>query len=118
MAKRLLIVLVALAFVASLSSVAGAAKDSSLMGWVTDTHCGAKGDTPKHADCARKCVKEMGAKWALYTPSDKRVYTLEGASDKLNALAGQYVKVTGTVDGDTIKVQSVTQTPEPKAPTK
>ena len=118
MTKRLLIVLVALAFVASLSSVAGAAKDSSLMGWVTDTHCGAKGDTPKHADCARKCVKEMGAKWALYTPSDKKVYSLEGDAAKFSSLAGQYVKVTGSVDGENIKVQSIAQTPEPKAPAK
>lgn len=118
MAKRLLIVLVALAFVANLSWAAGAAKDSSWVGWVTDTHCGAKGDNTKHAACATKCVKEMGAKWALYTPSDKKVYTLEGDSEKVAALAGQYVKVSGTADGDTIKVQTIAQTPEPKAPAK
>ena len=114
MTKRLLIVAVALVLVGSLSLAASQAKDASWTGWVTDSHCGAKGDNAKHASCAAKCVKEMGAKWALYTPSDKKVYTLEGAADKVASHAGQHVKVSGTVAGDTITVKSIEMTGEEK----
>ena len=114
MTKRLLIVVIALVFVASLSVTAGQGKDASWTGWVTDSHCGAKGENPKHASCATKCVKEMGAKWALYTPSDKKVYTLDGAADKVAEHAGHHVKVSGTVAGDIITVKSIEMTGEQK----
>ena len=117
MAKRLLIVVIALAFVANLTWAAGAAKDSSWVGWVTDTHCGAKGANAKHADCAKKCVESQGAKYALYTPADKKVYVLD-PQDKAAEHAGHHVKVTGTVEGETIKVKSIEMTGEQKGETK
>lgn len=112
MGKRFLICAVAVLFVAGLG-LAGDKKDSSWTGWVTDTHCGAKGDNAKHANCATKCVKEMGAKYALYTPANKKVYVLE-PQDKVAGHAGHHVKITGTVDGDMIKVTSIEMTGEQK----
>jgi hypothetical protein len=79
--------------------------ESSWTGWVTDTQCGAKGTKASHADCAAKCVKEKGAKWALYNTTDKKGYTLD-PQDGAAEHAAHHVKVKGTLDGDTIHVTS------------
>lgn len=114
MTKRLLICSLALVLVAGITLASPKGKDGSWTGWVTDTMCGAKGAAAKHADCANKCVKEHGAKYALYNPADKKVYTLD-SQEKLAEHAGHFVKVTGSVDADTIKVKSIEMAPEPKA---
>ena len=54
------------------------AEDGTWTGWVTETHCGAAGAKAAHADCAVKCVKEKGAHWALYNPTDKSIFVLSG----------------------------------------
>ena len=80
-------------------------------GKVSDAMCGAKhnegGIAP--ADCVRVCVKK-GAKYALVV-GDK-VYSLDtsdkAALDQLDKLAWEQAKVTGTANGDTISVKSVT----------
>ena len=80
-------------------------------GKVSDAMCGAKhmeaGIAP--ADCVRVCVQK-GAKYALV--AGDKVYTLDtsdkAALDELNKLAWEQAKVTGTVNGDTISVKSVT----------
>ena len=83
------------------------AQQQSLTGVVTDSMCGAahmaKDKTP--AECTQMCVKD-GMKYAL--AADKKLYTLEGHEAALATLAGQKVKVTGTVNGDTLTVTSVT----------
>jgi len=118
MGKRLLVSVMVLLFAASLTLAGGKEKkDGSWVGWVTDTHCGAKGANAKHADCAKKCVESQGAKYALYTPADKKVYVLE-PQDKAAEHAGHHVKVTGSVDGETIQVKSIEMTGEQKGETK
>jgi hypothetical protein len=73
--------------------------------------CGAKHTEGNLApeDCVRACVQK-GANYALVV-GDK-VYTLEtkdqASLDTLNKLAWAQVKITGTVNGDTISVKSVT----------
>ncbi len=87
-----------------------AASTQTLTGQISDSMCGAqhkeKGISP--ADCVRACVKQ-GAHYALVV-GDK-VYTLDTSDDstvsKLNTLAWEKAKVTGTVNGDTITVKSV-----------
>lgn len=117
MGKRLLVCTVAVLLVAGVSlageKAATKGKEGSWIGWVTDTHCGAKGGKEGHTDCATKCVKGMGAKYALYNPADGKVYTLE-PQDKVAAHAGHHVKVKGTVEGDTLKVASIEMTGEQK----
>jgi len=85
-------------------------QDGSWNGWVTDTNCGAKGASASHAECAAKCVKEKGAKWALYTPGDKGVWEL---SDQAGAakMAGKEVTVKGKMDAakKMITVSSMTE---------
>jgi hypothetical protein len=112
MTKRLLVASLALVLFAGISLALP--KDDSWTGWVTDTMCGAKGASAKHADCAKKCVDGGHGKYALYNPADKKVYVLD-PQEKMAEHAGQFVKVTGTVEGDTIKVKAIEEVPEPKA---
>ena len=114
MGKRIAILLVVALVAAGLSLAAPEkAKETAYTGWVTDTHCGAKGAKEGHADCANKCVKDQGAKYALVTPSDGKVYVLDPQA-KGAEHAGHHVKVTGTVEGDTLKVTKIETTGEQK----
>jgi hypothetical protein len=79
-------------------------------GRVSDAMCGAKHSEGNiaPADCVRACVQK-GANYALVV-GDK-VYTLDtkdqAVSAELNKLAWAQAKVTGTTNGDTISVKSV-----------
>jgi hypothetical protein len=114
--KRLLICAVALAFALSLSVAAnqGKGKEGTVTGWISDSHCASKGaPKPDHGGCATSCVKNQNAKYVLYSPSDKKVYSLD-AQDKAGEHSGHHVKVTGTVEGDAIKVKAIEMTGEQK----
>lgn len=103
MTKKLMILAVTiLAF--GLLAVSAADK-STLTGVVSDSHCGAKhaAASDDAATCVGKCVAG-GASYVLV--SDAKVYQLD-AQDKFKDFAGKSVKVTGTVDGDKIAVESV-----------
>jgi type 1 fimbria pilin len=111
--KMLQVWFATVALMAALSILpAVAAGTQTFTGKVSDAMCGAKhseGIDP--ATCVRACVKK-GAKYALVV-GDK-VYTLDtsnqGELDKLNQLAWEQAKVTGTANGDTIEVKSVSAT--------
>jgi len=98
---------------AGLAIVPGVAAGSpqAFTGEVSDAMCGAKHSEGNlaPADCVRACVQK-GANYALVV-GDK-VYTLDtkdqAVSAELNKLAWQQAKVTGTANGDTISVKSVT----------
>ena len=68
-----------------------------ITGWVTDTDCGGKGAVEGHADCAKKCVKEKGAKWALYDPETKTVWVIADQA-KASEMVGKEVVCKGVVD--------------------
>jgi hypothetical protein len=97
---------------AGTTAIAGDKKDGgakTMTGVVSDAMCGAQHMMAgSAAECTRACVSK-GSKYALVV-GDK-VYTLEtsdkAALDQLNKLAGQNAKVTGAVEGQTIKVSSV-----------
>jgi hypothetical protein len=107
--QRLGTVAAAVLFAASLfcmTAMAGGTAQT-FNGQVSDSMCGAKHMGPP-AECTRACVAK-GSKYALVV-GDK-VYTLDtsekAALDTLNKLAGEKAKVTGTLNGDTIEVASV-----------
>ncbi len=81
------------------------AADSSLTGWIADSKCGAKAAHEGARDCTLKCVKE-GAKYVFVNDEDKKVYVID-AQDKVADHAGHHVKVSGTVEGDTLKLSSI-----------
>jgi hypothetical protein len=91
-----------------LAGVPGSAQ--TFTGKVSDAMCGAKhSEGVDPATCVRACVQK-GTKYALVV-GDK-VYTLDTSDqatlDKLNTLAWERANVTGTADGNTISVKSVT----------
>ena len=88
----------------------GAGKAQTFNGQVSDAMCGAKHEMEgSAAQCTRACVQH-GSKYALIV-GDK-VYSLDGADkqalEQLDKLAGEKASVTGTADGSTIQVASVT----------
>jgi hypothetical protein len=116
--KRMFLCAVALAFVAGicLTAMSTTADEGSWTGYVTDSLCAKGGDMAKmkDSDCATMCVKDHGGKWVLYSPTAKKAFTLEPA-DKVAEHAGHYVTIKGNLDGDNIKVSSVTMIKEPGA---
>jgi Protein of unknown function (DUF5818) len=108
MLKRMMLCTAALAFAGSLT-VAGQdmGKSGTWSGVITDDMCGAKDASPAKAECTKTCVKDHGAKYALYDPADKKVYILD-PQDKAAGHEGHTVTVKGTLDGDTIHVESLT----------
>jgi hypothetical protein len=76
-------------------------------GLITDTRCGAKhsaaiGKTA--ANCARVCV-HGGAQFALV--DGEAIYPLDGDLVALKRVAGQRVRIVGTLSGNKISVASV-----------
>lgn len=79
-------------------------------GIVTDKMCGADHtmmNVKPDAKCVRECVK-AGSQWALVEGAN--VYVLSNAK-AADALAGQKVKVTGTLDTKTNTIQVDTIVP-------
>ena len=72
-------------------------------GYISDENCGAKAKDDSHAACAIKCVKG-GAAPVLVV--GKKVYKISDAS-KVMDFVGKKVKVTGTVEGDTVTIEKV-----------
>jgi hypothetical protein len=89
--------------VASLAGAAGA--KGTWTGWVTDEHCGAKGASADHKECAEKCLKN-GGKLVFYNVEDKKIYALDN-QDLAKQHLGHEVKVTGEAEGKSIKVASI-----------
>ncbi|MGA8202286.1 MAG: hypothetical protein WB814_19615 [Candidatus Sulfotelmatobacter sp.] len=76
-------------------------------GIVTDTHCGAKHSAAvglSAADCTRTCV-HSGESFALV--DGEKTYRLKGGEAALKRVAGERVKLTGTLTDNTISVGSV-----------
>lgn len=102
--KRFVSRILAATLAIGLSSFAFAADLSSWTGTVTDSKCAEKGASASHADCAVKCVKEKGAKWALYSPATKETYVLAGKEDP-SKFAGKEVTVKGSLNKDTKTIE-------------
>ena len=76
-------------------------------GYIADASCAGKkpdhGAADDHAACAARCIK--GGAPAVFV-SEGKVYKISN-QDKVVAHAGKKVTVSGTMDGDTIKVDEV-----------
>jgi hypothetical protein len=115
--KKLALVALSVVAVASICVARGRtsapAKAGNWDGWVSDEKCGAKGADPSHASCAVKCVAG-GSAIVFVAGKDKTIYKVDN-QDSLKDLVGQYVSVTGTLNGDTIHVDKATKLKQPKA---
>jgi hypothetical protein len=83
------------------------AKTQTWSGVITNDMCGAKDASSAKAECTKTCVKEHGAKYALYNAASNKIYILDPQSEA-EGHEGHTVLVKGTLDGDTIHVQSLT----------
>lgn len=80
---------------------------SSFSGLITDSYCGARHQrhsnlTPE--DCARSCIRN-GATYVLVNGQHR--YNLSGNEEALSKLLGTRATITGTLQGETISVNSV-----------
>jgi hypothetical protein len=79
----------------------------SYEGMITDTRCGAKHSAAiglAAADCTRSCV-HGGEQFALV--DGENVYLLDGEMAALKKMAGQRVRIAGTLNGNRISVSAV-----------
>jgi hypothetical protein len=83
-----------------LSTIA-ADKTMTWTGWISDSHCGAKGMSADHKACAETCVKTKGASWVFVSAKTKKVIAIsnQDAVDP-DAALGHEVKLTGTLAAD------------------
>ena len=90
-------------------SFAGSAKAATkaFIGNISDSMCGLKHMMPgkNDKDCTLECVK-AGSKYVLADVANGKVYQLNDQK-KPEEFAGQKVKVTGTLKGDTISVTAI-----------
>lgn len=105
MHKKLLAILASTVVSAGMLVAQGS---TTIHGFVSESHCGADHATPsvEATKCINKCMKQ-GAKAVVV--SDGKVYNLKGDVDDVTKLAGDNVTVKGTIDGDTLTVESVTK---------
>ena len=92
-------------FLTSLFSVAALADDWT--GFISDSKCahsGANGE--KDAACSKSCIKRGGD--PVFVTGDGKVLKFDADSKtKAVAHAGESVKVTGSLSGDTISASSI-----------
>ena len=74
-------------------------------GFISDAHCGAKGNNEGHSDCAKKCVKEGYA--PVFVVGDK-VYTISDVK-KASKYVGDKVTITGTITGESIDIEKISK---------
>jgi len=99
--KKVVIVLGLILFVSG--SVSVAAEKGKWTGWLSDAKCAANGAKASHKGCSIKCVESGQA--IVFVAEDKKVYKLQGA-DKVKSMVGVRVSLSGSMDGDTITVDS------------
>jgi hypothetical protein len=86
------------------SALALMAAAADFSGYIIDQNCSSKSDMKGNEACARKCIK--GGSPAVLLSNDDKVYKLDDQT-KASEHAGHKVKVSGTLNGDTIKVDSI-----------
>jgi len=85
----------------SLSAFAG-----EWTGYIADSKCKHVDGTQAHIDCTAKCIK--GGADVVFVTADNKVLKIDKASmDKVTPHYGHKVTVTGKVDGDTLKVDTI-----------
>jgi predicted transcriptional regulator len=73
-------------------------------GYIVDQNCASKKEMLGNVACAKSCIAR-GAKAVLAT-EDGTIYKIAD-QDKVKAEAGKKVTITGTMEGDSIKIDSI-----------
>jgi hypothetical protein len=113
--RKFAICLTAVLFLIALVSGSSAEEkkgaETTVTGYITDSHCKDHGALAGHRDCALKCAKEKGAKLGIWDAEKSRFLALDD-QEKAEEFAGEQVTVKGVVDESTgtIKVASIAKT--------
>ena len=118
--KKLVGLIAALGVFVWVSAAAPKAADETWTGKISDSNCKDKHQAGEHdgkkttdAECTEMCVKK-GAKY-VFVASDGKVYQLANQHSKTIAShAGQEVKMTGELKGDTITAKKIISPVQPK----
>ena len=94
-----------LSLVLFLAIAAYATDKGTWTGYISDSHCGVKGNNDGHSDCAKKCIKEGYA--PVFVVGDK-VYTISDPK-KVAKFIGKKVTITGTITDDAIAIEKITK---------
>lgn len=92
---------------AAATQEAGKPRERVFAGLVTDDHCGARHDMDSGlnpGECTKMCVR-TGSKYVLVVGSKR--YALAGSENQLEGQAGQRANIVGALEGNTIKVSSI-----------
>jgi hypothetical protein len=91
-------------FAATLGSFAAMADD--LTGYISDSHCGAKHHEVSDANtkCVTSCLKGGDA---VLVVGDKVMKIDADSQAKAKGFAGQNVKLTASMNGDVVKIESI-----------
>ena len=103
----LLVLSMALA-VPMLSNAQKNSREKTLVGFISDNHCGLKHMDGMESDkaCVLMCV--ANGKFVLADRVHKKVYQLDKVGqDKAREFAGERVKITGRITGKTIRVVTI-----------
>jgi hypothetical protein len=95
---------------ATLGLASQAADKDTWTGWISDSHCGAKGMNAAHKACAETCVKANHASWVFVNATDSKVYQIEN-QNIVNADQdlGHEVTIHGRVNNDgTMSLDKIT----------
>jgi hypothetical protein len=105
--KKALLPLVALSLLLFLveSKPAGAAGTQTWSGYISDSICGAKGATPSHADCMKKCL-DKGASTVIVLDDSHQVLPIANPI-AVKGQEGHRVLLTGDIDEKGIHVLSL-----------
>jgi hypothetical protein len=83
-------------------------REKTLVGYISDNHCGLKHMDGMESDkaCVLMCV--ANGKFVLADRVHKKVYQLDKVGqDRAREFAGQRVKITGRITGKTIRVVTI-----------
>jgi hypothetical protein len=107
--RKIANVLAVLALVCAMVTIVKA--DDTTMtwtGWISDSHCAAKGMSADHKACAEKCVKEKGASYVFVDTKTKAVHNIHNQDAVNDSDLGMEVKVTGhLMDDGSVHVDSI-----------
>jgi uncharacterized protein DUF5818 len=105
MNRKIVVLLTLLALTVFALPFASAGTKGTWTGWITDDHCGSKGAKAEHQSCAERCLGR-GSKLVFYNTADEKLYKLDN-QDLAKQHLGHQVTVTGDIEGDSIKVESI-----------
>ena len=80
------------------------AADATMTGWISDSECTTSnaGGSKDQRACVKRCL-DSGSTVVFISDGEQKVYKLAGAPEAKDHLKTK-VKITGSVNGDTVKV--------------